>query len=432
MDVHVYEARPRVGGRIFTAILEGNAIDLGGHNISDGGTAKNIYRLVDELHLTLQKNTINFQYDYFTGETLIPDHLLHTGIFDPETLQVQLAEIAKQSRNMREVLNTFLKDDDFFYKALSVRLAAYEGGSIDHLSSSYAKTLYYMLLKGLPHAHQHPGETQPTIDLMSIQGGNALLPEALAQTLSEKVHLNMPLALVTRGSNGSYTLTFKNGQCVQTDILVLAMPCSVYCDITFESEILPKTTLDAIKSIPYGTNAKLLVPFPQPPLTTKRCLINDRVVSFFNAKRDILTLYYTGEASRFSSDTILETYQQERPMLEAAFGGSIPPLSTPMVAQDRSFVAYEGPVGHSWSNDPYAKGSYPYIAPGRETLLGSMQKEGAEIVKTLFAPINHTLYFAGEHTSIVLEAPGTMEAACESGERTARMIQQASFKTRLD
>ena len=40
-------------------------------------------------------------------------------------------------------------------------------------------------------------------------------------------------------------------------------------------------------------------------------------------------------------------------------------------------------------------------------------------------PIDQKLYFAGEHTSILMEFPGTMEAACESGERAARMILKA-------
>ena len=45
-----------------------------------------------------------------------------------------------------------------------------------------------------------------------------------------------------------------------------------------------------------------------------------------------------------------------------------------------------------------------------------------ETVKTLFVPIDETIYFVGEHTSVLMDVPGTMEAACESGERAARMI----------
>jgi len=54
--------------------------------------------------------------------------------------------------------------------------------------------------------------------------------------------------------------------------------------------------------------------------------------------------------------------------------------------------------------------------------LTSLQNQDGEIVRALFAPIGQTLYFSGEHASILMEIPGTMEAACESGERIARMI----------
>lgn len=36
--------------------------------------------------------------------------------------------------------------------------------------------------------------------------------------------------------------------------------------------------------------------------------------------------------------------------------------------------------------------------------------------------LGYQIYFAGEHSSILSEVPGTMEAACESGERVARAI----------
>ena len=69
----------------------------------------------------------------------------------------------------------------------------------------------------------------------------------------------------------------------------------------------------------------------------------------------------------------------------------------------------------------------PYISPGQETLLTELRKEETEWSKTLFAPIDKQLYFAGEHTSILLDVPGTMEAACESGERAARSIISVAY-----
>lgn len=418
-EVHVYEARGRVGGRVFSVNLGNRVGELGGQNITDGGEAENLRRLIDEFQFELTETPVNLNHSYFNGKVFTPSQLLFKNQFDIETIQSRLSDVVQKSRNMRDVLDGLLEEKDPLYKTLSVRLAGYEGGSIEKLSTLYAKTLYYMLRGGVSSVHQAADDEGHCIHLVSIKGGNALLPEELARSLGDRVHLNMPLVAVSK--NSSYELLFQNGDKVQADILVLAIPCSVYEDIAFSGNAIPEERLRAIQSVQYGTNAKILVPFPQSP-QERKTFINDRIVSFFDAKREILTLYYTGEAARFSQETIAKAYLDERPMLEIGFGDLCPPLSSPQCAQDRAFASYEGPLGYSWPNDRYAKGSYSYIAAGQESLLTATQTEGEEEVKTLFAPIDGTLYFAGEHASILKEVPGTMEAACESGERTARMI----------
>src|SRR5438876_147690 len=51
LDVQVYEARDRVGGRILSASLGDVVVELGGQNISDGGNAQHLHQLMDELDL---------------------------------------------------------------------------------------------------------------------------------------------------------------------------------------------------------------------------------------------------------------------------------------------------------------------------------------------------------------------------------------------
>jgi monoamine oxidase len=424
VDVHLYEARNRVGGRVFSAQVGNSISELGGQNITDGGAAENIRRLIDEFHLELAENRFGLAHSYFDGKTLIPGHVLYKTKFDPEMLKELLSQVAQKSRNMREVLDTLLENQDPLYRTLSVRLAAYEGAAIEKLSPLYAETLYHMLMGGICSVHQSADEDGNYVDLVSIKGGNAMLPKELARSLGDKVHLNMPLVAVSKALDHSYELLFLDGEKITTDILVLAIPCSVYCDILFEKNLIPEETLESIPSVQYGTNGKILVPFSSPPLK-RVALLNDRIVGFMNADHSVFTLYYTGEAGRFSADTILKAYLQERPLLESGFGDLCPPVSIPVFARDESLASYEGPVGYSWPNDPYVKGSYAYIAPGQEVLLTATQTEDEEQVKTLFAPIGQSLYFAGEHASILLYVPGTMEAACESGERTARMILNA-------
>src|SRR5262249_16949042 len=118
-----------------------------------------------------------------------------------------------------------------------------------------------------------------------------------------------------------------------------------------------------------------------------------------------------------------QVYQKLAPLISMNFDdNSKAPSETPIVADDIAFSSYDGPVGHSWTCDPYALGGYSYISPGQEEALATIEECRGEKVRSLFAPIHDRLYFAGEHTSVLVDVPGTMEAACESGERCARMI----------
>jgi monoamine oxidase len=239
-----------------------------------------------------------------------------------------------------------------------------------------------------------------------------------------KFSLEFGIIRVSRTEDGSFALIFDDSQQVcriKADVLVLTLPCSVYDDITFEDNVIPLDKLKEMKNIKYGTNSKILIPFLKYPSNTTG-LINDQIFSNFDIARNILTMHFTDDMNSCFNKTLLNTYAQARPMIEMGFGDACPSFITPRWAEDKSFMAYNTPIGYSWLRDPYAKGSYSYISPGQETLLTTMTEEEGEKFKMLFAPIEKSLYFAGEHASISLEVPGTMEAACESGERVARMI----------
>lgn len=421
-NVHVYEARNRVGGRILTAQVGAEIVELGGQNLSDGGLAENIQRLIDELNLKIKTHRNPLSFSYFDGEKFLSEAALRKEVIDPAILKSKLDEVSSTATNMRDVLDALFKEKSSLYNALSVRLAAYEGAPPEKLSLIYMGTLYQMLLGGICAVHPGHANEENYVDMVSLKEGNQILPEKLAQLLGEKIHLSKPLRAVSKNEEGEYTLTFQNEPHVKADILVLALPCSVYEDITFEETVIPNKQLELIKSIQYGKNAKILIPFSQLP-PKKMTFIDDQMGCFF-ADPNVLTLYFTGEAGQFSSKTIAEVYRRERPVLERGFGKFCPPFAMPVYAQDASMQEYQGPLGYSWPNDPYVKGSYSYIAPGQEALLTSVDEIEGEKVKTLFKPIENRLYFAGEHASVLLDIPGTMEAACESGERTARMIQK--------
>lgn len=424
IDVHLYEARHRVGGRIFSVKVGGEIAELGAQNINDGGAAKNMQRLIRDFSLEITTTNVNLDHAYFNGKELIPIlELLGPKGFQHDLLTTQLQELSVKSKNMREVLNGMLEENDPLYKALAVRLAAYEGGPIDELSSLYTETLLHMLLGGISTVHRISNDQDHFIKLVNLKGGNSALTEKMAEALGDRIHLDMPLSHVSKDQKGSFVLTFHRNTQIDADILLLTNPCSTYDQIAFDENIIPQEKLDAIRNVKYGTNAKILIPFSYKP--KRRSVVNDQIVSFFDASRSVLTMYFTGASSLFTSNTILETYQPHTAMLELGYANDCVHSISPAYAQDLPFVSYDSAVGYSWPNDPYARGSYSYIAAGQEKVLTEMTEENGESIRTLFAPIDGKLYFAGEHASILTDVPGTMEAACESGERAARMIMKA-------
>jgi monoamine oxidase len=71
---------------------------------------------------------------------------------------------------------------------------------------------------------------------------------------------------------------------------------------------------------------------------------------------------------------------------------------------------FEGGYLHDWQGDPYARGAYTYVLVGAE---------GAR--NALAAPVDRTLWFAGEATADGAEG-GTVAGALQSGLRAAREI----------
>lgn len=419
IDVHTYEARGRVGGRVFTAVLDGKTVELGGQNIRDGGQAKHLLELVKELKLELDESSFPIMHQYYINSVLSPENLYYKDYQgNEEALKDQLEALALHSKNMNDVLLGLFSKDDDIYKMLSIKLAAYEGNLPEKLSVSYITTLYHMLLGGSCSAHP-----SSRIELLSIKDGNGLLPEKLAHELGNSVHLNMPLVALAKNADESFILTFKNGHQLIADVVILAIPASVYKDISFSHGVIAGQKRSAIREIEYGANSKIILPVTC-PLSDTDSFQNERICTWPDPIGSLITMYYTGDGSTFSADSLNDRYLQEKEMLIAGLGAQCLPELQPILARDEPFACYTGPIAQSWPTDPYAYGSYSYIAPGQEIILSSLVEEADEIVKELFAP-QGKLYFAGEHTSILIDVPGTMEAACESGERTARMIAKA-------
>ncbi len=418
----VYDARGRAGGRVWSARMHDTIVEIGGQNLNDGGAAENIRALINELGLsTIAYTRRPAKLLIYEGNSIDINQQLESFCWKPEELRILLEDLARSHDTMESILYALFPENEWLRIAYGVRLAAYEGAAPLYLGSSYITTLYHQLTGTLCAAHATIGDTSQAISFSQVEGGNARIIEMLMEHLQDDVHLNAPLCAVSRVENADeYRLTFLDGTSITADIVVLAIPASVLADIAIDDSIIDGERMATMGSIPYGTNGKVV--YPAVAQQKHQCaMVTPRAILWYDEHIASITVAYVKEYGIFDTDKAAELIEPELALMRKfyLFPVDMDPIQKPY---DVQFAQYNGPIAYSWANDPYAKGSYSYWGVGQKELFTRMTTYAAEQVKELFAPIDNSLFFAGEHTSILLDACGTLEGAVESGERTARMI----------
>ena len=88
-------------------------------------------------------------------------------------------------------------------------------------------------------------------------------------------------------------------------------------------------------------------------------------------------------------------------------------LSSVFAPRPQNEFELEAAYLHNWQTDPFSRGAYSYVAVG-----------GSDARSALAAPLEDTLFFAGEATDTENEA-ATVTGALQSGARAAREVTQA-------
>ncbi|MBN9413112.1 MAG: FAD-dependent oxidoreductase [Candidatus Paracaedimonas acanthamoebae] len=428
--VNVYEARPRIGGRVHSVLLKNydgtySVAELGGQNISDGGEAHHFLALSREFGLEIIEDEHEFSRLFYDGSHYHEPRILmeeQKGRF--KEIKHKLDSNKISSKSIQHIIDNIFPRSSILNRIFTFQMTSYEGSPPSKLCLYHnLETLTSMILSELAPIHRTSGY-KPTMHLIRLKGGNANLPLKISEQLQGKIYLNHTLIKVSLTDSNKLMLTFKNGKTVFCDKLILSIPCPVYEDIKFENDTIPENRLLKIRDVQYGTNGKILVPLKYDKIT-HNVIFNDKMATFFNDDRKLLNIYYTGKYAAHLLLNLKALYNEATIVIRGGVENSKLPTELPVLPREEQLTLYSKPIVKSWYEDPFSKGSYSNFGLN-SPLIEEKVYHGIK-VKALFEPISDKIYFAGEHTTI-LDEIGTMEAAVESGERIAHLISTSSSK----
>lgn len=406
-DVVIYEAADYAGGRVRTWHASNSYEELGGKNINDGGQAPHLRALLAEFGLREESYECRFNPLICTesGEYVSASQAFKSLSAPTEQLHAEVSRVLSAATTLEPAVALLSKQNPLVDEVLNRSLCAYEGGVASQIDGKCSEVLWYLFqsLEKIVDNSSHSSFAQ-------VQGGNDRLVEALLQSLFGRIRLGTPVTAIATAHDGGLELRLGDDSKVSHDRVVCAVPCTVFAEqervgsIAVQRGLIPEEQLAAIRGVSYAYITKVIFQtswVATPPAQLNTHLARDGFV-WFSKDGKLATLYLSG-----SSQPILQATNQERQALLARYAMDIQVVE-PTIKDIVPVAIAVWPV------------AYSYFSPGQYAIRSQIEKFASHPVRSVFKPVNAQLFFAGEHTGIPSYA--CMEAAVESGERTARMI----------
>jgi monoamine oxidase len=424
VEVTVYEAATRVGGRMFTAhdeAYDGQVFELGGELIDSNHAT--LFALAKELEIELddRRADASIQLDvWFVGGTEVAEATVveqFTAVAPAMVEAVAAADDENDDTAFKELDATTLADwlDENVpsreYAALNALLtAAYRGEFGLETTEQSALNMLYLIGSDEPDPFRIFGESD---ERYHAHEGSEAFPLRLADKLTAgTVQLGTKLTRLSGGDARGFTLELvdvKAGTKSEThaDHVVLAIPYSVLRKVQLEVP-LSELKQQIIAELGYGTNAKVIGQFEtrvwreelkkSGTVTTDAAFQQTWDSSIGQpGKRGILTNFLGGQAGVDAGEGKPEHY----------FTGILDDLELIFPGTKAAYRADSARRMH-WPSYEFTLGSYTCYKPGQWSFWGHEgEREG-------------NLHFCGEHTSVDFQ--GWMEGGAETGALVAGQI----------
>lgn len=379
IEVHVLEARARVGGRVWSQELpNGAVIERGAEFILED------YDVMRGLARRLGVELVPTGMAYGDREPRGGPATNREELVEAATSLAGLARrrAGDPKASVGELLDA-LEASDGARAAIEARLS---------ISTAYeARSL-------AAHLATHTSSTFSTGESARLVGGNSRLADELERRLDYPVLLSHAVRRVQW--EGASVRLSGEGFDLTADAAVITVPATVVSGIAFDP-VLPEGKRRVIEGVDYGHAAKLFVPLAGHADPSAVMSVPDRFWSWtaFGANGTVQPV-----VSCFAgSSTALD-------LLGVRGAGRIPVVWLDRLAEMRPELALAR--GHAvvstWDDDPWALAAYTVELAGRP-------RDHAALAEPAGA-----LFFAGEHSAG--KWSGTMEGALQSGRRAAEQV----------
>ena len=370
-DVAVFEARDRVGGRVWSRELENGAVvEMGAEFILPGNDT--ILSYVDRFGLGLWEKGMLYGDREPRGGIGVGPGSMHDAITQ---IGEALADI-EAGTSAAELLDS-LPLDAGASEAIRARLEVSAASTADRVDAS--------ALAGIA---AHSADICP-----SVAGGNQRVALALAAGLGSVIHLSCPVERIAWSDDGA--VVSAGGAELAVDRVVLALPASVVGRITFDPP-LPEPLCGAYAAVGYGNAAKLFVPLREGATTSAVLSVPERYWSWTS----------TGGTG---VQPVVNAFAGSKPALARleVTDGAATWLSSLAALRPDLALSPDDAVLVVWDDDPWIAAAYSCEVPGAAA----------------WHPVG-PFHACGEHTHGASQA--LMDGALASGLRAAREILQGS------